>query len=59
VDIHGLQLDFEAVAFDGTVIDAFTLYHVDDATAAPRFRGDRLAPAKAGVDLESTYAARE
>jgi len=34
VDIHGLQLDFEAVGIDGTVIDAFTLYHVDDTTAA-------------------------
>ena len=33
VDIHGQQLDFEAVEFDGTVIDAFTLYHVDDTTA--------------------------
>jgi len=57
IDIHGLQLDFEAVDINGNVIDAFTLYHVDDATAAPRFRGDRLAPAKAGVDLKSTYAA--
>ena len=26
VDIHGLQLDFEAVASDGTTIDTFTLY---------------------------------
>jgi len=33
VDIHGLQLDFEAVESDGTVIDEFTLYRVDDTTA--------------------------
>jgi len=33
VNIHGLQLDFEAVAAGGIVIDTFTLYHVDDTTA--------------------------
>ena len=32
VDIRALQLDFEAIGPDG-IVDAFTLYHMDDMTA--------------------------
>ena len=33
IDIQGQQLDFEAVAIDGTVVDSFTLLHINDTTA--------------------------